>query len=136
VPEDQLYLVEQQINALFGVPASMALLGAVERVFALLLHLSASLLVLQALVRGKLYWLGAGILWHAVIDGVLVYAVFTWGAVPAEVVLGGLSVISLGIIFWLRRPEPVEKEIEPLPELKPPAPLNISGESLERSKYS
>jgi len=136
VPADQLYLVDKQISDLFGVPPSMALLGAVERVFALLLHLSASLMVMQAFIRRQLRWLGAGILWHAILDGTLVYIVFTWGAVPAEVVLGGLSVFSLGIIFWLRQPEPVEPELEPLPELRPLTPLDISGESLERSKYS
>ena len=79
VPPDQLYLVDEQISALFGVPASMALLGAVERVFALLLHLSASLLVMQTFVRGQWRWLAAGILWHAAIDGVLVYVLLGWG---------------------------------------------------------
>jgi uncharacterized membrane protein YhfC len=136
VPQDQLYLVDEQISALFGIPASLALLGAVERVFALLLHLSASLLVMQVFVRGQLRWLAAGILWHAAIDGVLVYVVFRWGAIPAEIVLGGMSLISLGIILGLKQPEPVEPELEPLPELKPLAPLELSGDSLERSKYS
>ena len=136
VPEDQLYLVDEQINALFGVPASMALLGAVERVFALLLHLSASLLVMQVFVRQQLRWLGVAILWHAVIDGAAVYIATTWGAVPAEVALGALSFVSLGIIFWLRTPMPQAEPLEPLPELKPLAPLGSSVESLERSKYS
>lgn len=136
VPEDQLYLVDTQITALFGVPPALAILGAVERVFALLLHLSASLLVMQTVVRHQLRWLLAGVLWHAIIDGVLVYVVFSWGPVVAEVVLGGLSVFSLGIIFWLRQPEPVEPELEPLPALKSLKAVPISGESLERSKYS
>lgn len=136
VPEDQLYLVEEQIDALFGVPASMALLGAVERVFALLLHLSASLLVMQVFVRRQLRWLGAGILWHAIIDGVLVYAALVWGVVTAEFVLGGLSLISLVIIFWLRQPEPVASEQEPLPELEPLAPMAATSDSLDRSKYT
>ncbi|MFZ1396147.1 MAG: YhfC family glutamic-type intramembrane protease [Candidatus Promineifilaceae bacterium] len=136
VPPDQLYLVDEQISALFGVPASMALLGAVERVFALLLHLSASLLVMQLFVRGQWRWLAAGILWHAAIDGVLVYVLLGWGAITAEFVLGGMSVISLGIIFALRQPEPVPAEPEPLPELKPLKPIELSADSLERSKYS
>ena len=136
VPPDQLYLVDEQISALFGIPASMALLGAVERVFALLLHLSASLLVMQTFVHGQWRWLAAGILWHAAIDGVLVYVLLGWGAITAEFVLGGLSLISLGIIFALRQPEPVAAELEPLPELKPLKPIELSADSLERSKYS
>jgi uncharacterized membrane protein YhfC len=136
VPEDQLYLVDEQISALFGIPASLALLGAVERVFALLLHLSASLLVMQHFLRRQLRWLAAGILWHAAIDGVLVYVVVQWGAITAEIVLGGMSLISLGMIFWLRQPEPVAPALVPLPDLKPLTPLARSGDSLERSKYS
>ena len=136
VPEDQLFLVDEQINALFGVPASMALLGAVERVFALLLHLSASLLVMQVFVRRQLRWLGAAILWHAIFDGGAVYIVSIWGAIPAEIALGLLSFASLGIIFWLRSPEPAAEQLEPLPELNPLAPLETSTETLDRSKYS
>ena len=136
VPEDQLYLVDEQINALFGVPASMALLGALERFFALLLHLAASLMVMQVFVRGQLRWLGAAIAWHAVINGVAVYVVSVWGAIAAEVALGGLSVISIGIIYWLRTPEPVEEILEPLPELKPLRALGRSDTALDKSRYT
>lgn len=136
VPEDQLYLVDQQIEALFGVPLWMTLFGAVERVFALLLHLSASLLVMQVFVRGQLRWLWAGIGWHALIDGVLVYVALQWGVVVAELVLGGMSLFSLGIIFSLRTLEPTAVSPEPLPELQLLKPMKTSAESLARSKYS
>ncbi len=136
VPVEQLTLVDQQIEALFSVPAPQAVYGAVERVFAMMLHLSASLLVLQAFTRRQLRWLAAGIMWHSVIDGALVYIFRTWGIVWSEVGLGLLSFVSLGIIFWLRVPEPVEAEPLPLPKLRPLTPLDISGDSLERSKYS
>lgn len=138
IPAEQLPLLDQQIEALFGVPAWMALFGALERVFALLLHLSASLLVMQVFVRGQLRWLLAGIGWHALIDGTLVYVVVRLGPVWAEVVLGGMSLISLAIIFLLRAPEPTAVPLEPLPELQPItlSPPANSQEMLERSKYS
>lgn len=136
VPTEQLPLVDQQIDVLFGVPAPLAVYGALERVFAIMLHLSASLLVMQALVRQQLRWLVAGILWHAMTDGLLVYVASLWGGVMAELVLGVMSFGSLGIIFGLRTPEPVEAELPPLPELIPLTPIDISGESLDRSKYS
>ncbi|MBK8901601.1 MAG: YhfC family intramembrane metalloprotease [Anaerolineaceae bacterium] len=138
VPQDQLHLVEQQIEAMFGVSPWMALFGALERVFALMLHLAASLLVMQALVRGQCRWLLAAIGWHALIDGTLVYVVSQWGIVWAETVLGGMSLVSLAIIFLLRMPEPTAVPLEPLPELKSiqPAPLASTAEMLERSKYS
>jgi uncharacterized membrane protein YhfC len=133
---EQLPLLDAQINALFRVPAPLAVYGALERLFSLMLHLSASLLVLQAFVRRQLRWLGAGILWHALTDGGLVYVFVTWGGVMAETVLGFMSFISLGIIFWLRTPEPVTAVLPPLPKLKELVPLDISRESLDRSKYS
>lgn len=91
IPADQLPLLEQQIEGMFGIPMWLALFGALERVFALLLHLAASLLVMQVFVRGQRRWLLAAIGWHALIDGVLVYVFALWGAVWAEVVLGGMS---------------------------------------------
>ncbi|WP_420631233.1 YhfC family intramembrane metalloprotease [Candidatus Leptofilum sp.] len=136
VPEDQLYLVDEQIEALFGVPPAIAVFGALERFFAILLHLSASLLVMQVFVRKQLRWLGAGILWHALIDGVLVYVVITQGVIMAETVLGVMSGVSLVIIFWLRRPEPVEPVLGPLPALEPLRSIEMSQDSLDQSKYS
>lgn len=136
VPEDQLVLVDQQIEAMFGVPASMALLGAVERVFALMLHLAASLMVMQVFLRGQLRWLGFAILWHAVINATAVVAVSTWGAIPTEIALGVLSLVSLGIIFWLHSPEPVAEALEPMPPLEPLRPIETTADSLERSRYS
>lgn len=138
IPADQLPLLAQQIEGMFGIPAWLALFGALERVFALLLHLAASLLVMQVFVRRQYRWLLAGIGWHAAIDGVLVYVFTLHGAVWAEVVLGGMSLISLAIIFLLRGPEPTAVPVEPLPELQPLSltPPPSSQEILERSKYS
>lgn len=138
IPADQLPLLAQQIEGMFGIPPWMALFGALERVFALLLHLAASLLVMQVFVRRQYRWLLAGIGWHAAIDGVLVYVFTLHGAVWAEVVLGGMSLISLAIIFLLRGPEPTAVPLEPLPELQPLSlmPPPSSQEMLERSKYS
>ena len=136
VPEDQLFLVDQQIEALFGLPPAEAVLGALERFFAILLHLSATLLVMQVFVRKQLRWLGCSYLWHSLIDGVLVYVVVTQGAIMAETVLGLMSGISLVIIFWLRQPEPVEPELVPLPALEPLSRIEISKDSLDQSKYS
>jgi uncharacterized membrane protein YhfC len=136
VPEDQLYLVDAQINTLFSVPASMALLGATERLFALMLHLSASLLVLQVFMRGQLRWLGAAIVWHATINAVAVYLISIGGAVETEIVLGLLSFISVGLIFWLHQSEPTENILEPLPALASLTPMETTAASLQRSKYS
>ena len=91
---------------------------------------------MQVFVRKQLRWLGASIGWHAVFNGVAVYVATVWGAVPAVLALGLLSLVSLGLIFWLRTPEPIIEPPEPLPELQPLAPLAQSYESLDRSKYT
>jgi uncharacterized membrane protein YhfC len=138
IPTEQLPLVEAQIEATFNLPWYMALLGALERVFAICFHLSASLMVMQVFIRGQIRWLFAAIFWHALLDATAVFAVTTWGAVITEVLVGIMALLSLGIIFWLRTPEPVEPALEPLPAVGPAKPLQIdvTAESLERSKYS
>ncbi|VAW43302.1 hypothetical protein MNBD_CHLOROFLEXI01-3560 [hydrothermal vent metagenome] len=136
VPEDQLYLVDEQINTLFNVPISMALLGATERIFALMFHLSASLLVMQVFVRQQVRWLGAAIVWHTLINAFAVYSISVWGAVPTEIGLGLFGFVSVGLIFWLHKPEPVAPILEPLAALRPLQPLIASAESLSRSRYS
>ncbi len=135
VPDDQLVLVEEQISGLFGIPTSMALLGVTERIFALMLHLSASLVVMQMFVRGQIRWLAVAILWHALIDAFAVYAISVWGAIPTEMGLALLSFVSLGLIFWLHEPEPVATPLQPLAPLAPLQAAEISAESLVRSKY-
>lgn len=134
--DDQLILVDEQIKGMFSIPASMALLGVAERIFALMLHLSASLLVLQVFIRRQIRWLIAAILWHALIDAGSVYAISVWGVVPTEIGLALLSFVSLGLIFWLHEPEPVDVPLEPLAPLGPLQAVEISGESLSRSKYA
>ena len=138
VSPEELTLVDAQIEALFGVTAPLAVYGALERLFTVMLHLAASLLVLQAVVRRQWLWLIAGILWHAVIDGSIFYIYQTWGIVWSEFVLGLLSFASVGLVFWLRQsmPKPIVVVPQPLPDLRPLTPLSVSPDSLERSKYS
>lgn len=137
IPPEQLPLVEAQIEALFGTPLHLALLGAVERLFAMTAHLALSLMVMQVFTRGRIRWLLAAILWHTLLNAVAVFAINTWSAVVTEALIGVVAVLSLGIIFWLREPEPEELELEPLPEAGPAPPLEakVTEESLERSRY-
>jgi uncharacterized membrane protein YhfC len=138
LPIEQLNLVQTQLTEIASLPWYMFLLGAVERVFALCFHLAASLMVLQVFLRKNILWLLAAILWHAMLDTTAVYAVATWGAVPTEALLGFISIFSLAIIFWLKTPEPVEPELEPLPEAGPakPGDADLASFDLDKSKYS
>ncbi len=137
IPPEQMSLVQAQIDSMFGLPLYMGLLGAVERVFALTLHLTLSLLVLQVFVRGRLRWLAAAILWHALVNATAVFSITTWDALTTEGLVGIMALISLGIIYWLYRPEPREPEPEPLPDLEPleAADTQPTQDALEQSKY-
>lgn len=143
VPADQMAVIREQIQAVLDVPWHGVLLGALERVFALAFHLSASLLVMQVFVRRQLFWLILSILWHALLNFTAVVAVSQWGPYVTELLLGVLALFSVGIIFWLRTPEPPDEDefagMEPLPEptLDPEQlpSLETTTESLERSRY-
>ncbi len=146
IPAGQADLVMLQIEMMFGLPWYMALLGAMERVFAICLHLSLSVMVLQLFLRQNRLWLLAAILWHATVNATAVFTIRYatpligehQAALLTEAVIAIFAFISLGIIFRLRTPEPQPAPIEPLPP-PPPAPLlggEVSAEMLEKSKYS
>jgi uncharacterized membrane protein YhfC len=91
-----------QIEAFWSAPVYMALLGLLERVFAVSLHLSLSVMVLYSVVYRKPVWFWIAILWHAVVDGLAVYLMPTLGALGVEAVVGVCAVISLLILFKMR----------------------------------
>ena len=138
VPPEQMPLLQEQITAVFSTPLPMILLGAAERLFALCAHLAMSLLVMQVFVRGQARWLWLAIIWHMLLDATAVFAITTWNATVTEALIGVFALLSVGIIFWLRTPEPVEPEIESLPEIKPLEAVGLSekADMLERSKFT
>jgi len=105
VPADQLDVARLQLEAYWAAPWYAALLGAVERAFAICLHLSLGVLVLQSFTRREWFWLPLAIGWHALVDGVALVAVQRIGPYWTEALLGVMAVISLGILFALR-PKP------------------------------
>jgi uncharacterized membrane protein YhfC len=138
VPEGQLPMVQKQIAALFSAPWYLILLGAVERLFALCFHLSASLLVMQVFIRQQYRWLVMAVIWHTLLNAVSVFSVATWNAYVTEAMIGVMAVASLGIVFWLRQPEPVEPDLIPLPPAGPVQSLDLelTERALEESRYS
>ncbi len=60
VPAEQVEIARLQVEAYWAAPWYASLLGAVERAFAICLHLSLSVLVLQCFTRHKLVLAAAG----------------------------------------------------------------------------
>ena len=139
IPAEQLPLVEQQIDAMFGLPWYMTLLGAVERVFAICFHLAASLMVMQVFVRGQIRWLFAAIGWHTLLNASAVIAVTQWGALATEGIVGALAIVSIIIILRLRDDGELDDgdgEEEGETAVFTPKPTPITSAKLDESRYS
>lgn len=142
-PPEQLQLAQQQVAGYWSTPWHLSLLGAVERLFTLPLHLALSVMVLQVFTRRQIRWLFFAILWHAFVDGfAAVYVPSIFGPLWAEAVLGVLALISIAIIFALRRPEP-EPEVAVVPSEAAASeqadfslpPVEETDENLDKSRY-
>jgi uncharacterized membrane protein YhfC len=117
---DQLPILEEQVAIYWSIPWYDSMLGALERVSALTIQISLSVIVLQVFLRRNLVWLLIAIGWHALVDALSVYLASTQSVYLVEAVIAVLALISLGAIFALRSPDPV-----PATEETPPvrAPL-------------
>ena len=141
VPPEQLELAQAQVSAYWTAEWSETLLGALERAFSLAFHLSASVLVLQAFTRKQIGWLGLAIAWHALLDASAVIASRYLNSYLTEALIGIFALLSLGIIFRLRQPEPLElteQEYAPLPSPLSAISLHPVEENevnLEKSRY-
>ena len=102
IPAGQMELAKQQVAAFWSAPIYKAFVGLIERVFAVCLHLSLSVLVLYSVVYRKPIWFWIALLWHAVVDGLTVYLLPTLGALGIEAVVGVCALISLGIVLRMR----------------------------------
>jgi len=103
IPADQIELTKQQLAEFWSAPVYTAFLGLIERVFAVCLHLSLSVMVLYSVVYGKPVWFWIALLWHAFVDALAVYLFPIVGAVGIEAVVAVCAVISLVILFRMRR---------------------------------
>ena len=102
IPADQLELARQQVEAYWSAPWYMAWMGFVERIFAICLHVSLSVMVLYAIVYRKPVWFWLALLWHAFVDAVAVYVVQEVGILAVEGIVAVFALISLWIAFSLR----------------------------------
>ena len=141
LPASQLPILEEQMAIYWSIPWYDSLLGALERVFALTIQISLSVIVLQVFLRRNLVWLIIAIGWHALVDALSVYLVSTQSIYTVEAVIGMLALISLGVIFLLRSPNPVpavEETIPVQPALPDPAIENsdtVDSYRLDQTRY-
>jgi len=100
---DQLEALRQQVTAFWSSPLYTPLLSFLERVFAICLHLSLSVMVLFSLVAKKPIWFWMALLWHGFVDAVSVYFAQQLSPLATELLIGVMAALSLVILFNLRR---------------------------------
>ena len=108
VPASQIETARLQLETYWAAPWYGALLGALERLFAICLHLSLSVLVLQCFTRRQWLWLPTAIGWHAFVDAAAVAALSRFGPYWTEALVGLMALISLAIVYSLRQPTAAE----------------------------
>lgn len=135
-------VLQTYLMSLGGMPWYYNLLGALERVSALCVHLGATLLVLQAFTRKNIGWYFLAVLWHTAVDAFAVYGVQTWNVYLVEGIVFLFGLCSLGIVFAIRRRTQIvdggAQEIN-LPILPAQTlleePQEITQEKLNESRY-
>lgn len=149
IPPEQLDLARQQIDVYWSTSWPMAMLGPLERALTIPCHIAFSVLVLQAFTRKQPFWVGLAVLWHALMDAVIVYLAAAlpasdWNSYILEGVLAVFTAASITMIFGLKRPEPAPEAEAPEGGLQAPVPgikpedvdLEVTKEDLDRSRYS
>lgn len=109
IPPEQLELAKQQVAAYWAAPIYMPLLGFVERIFAMSLHVCLSVMVLLAVTINKPAWFWAALLWHALVDAVAVYTIQYISAAGVEALIAIFAIISVALVFRLRPMFPMEQ---------------------------
>lgn len=119
-PAEQLALAQLQVEVYWGASSGMILMGALERLSVVPIHIALAVLVLQAVKRRNLTWVGMAIGLHTLVNAVAVYGAQTWGIYPTEAMLVGFGMFAV-FLAWRLKPEKEEGLIQELEE--PEAPL-------------
>jgi len=138
IPANQLTLAQQQVRVYWSKPWPISLLAALERFLTIPIQISLAVIVLQTFVRQQWYWVWLAVLYHAIIDATAVMAASYVKGAWLEAFVAFFALVSVGLIFILRRPEPPEQPqpppLSPLPSLTL-KPVDESADNLENTRY-
>ena len=102
VTPEQLEIARQKVAEFWSAPLYMAFMGFIERVFAICLQISLTIMVLYSVVYRKPAWFWIALFWHAFVDAVSVYLLPIGGVLATEAFVGICAAISLVILFQMR----------------------------------
>ena len=135
-PAEQAELIQSQLEVYWAVPWHQTLLGAWERISALLFHLGASVFVYKSVREKNILWFLVALLGHTALNAFAVVAVKQMGFLLIEVLLFVFAVLWIAGA-WAVRPR---GSLVTAPEAPPPHELDltasqITSEQLEESRY-
>ena len=139
-PAEQIDIARLQISAYWSMPWYESLMGAVERLFAIPLHLAAAVLVLQSFTRNQFRWVLYAIGLHTLVNAVAVVLYQNVGVYWTELAIGILAIVDVIIILSLRQPEPISSIEQDSAELPPVSPIwapqvSETSENLDSTRY-
>lgn len=102
MPAQEQVHVLVAMKAFWAAPWHVPLLGGIERIVAIGLHMTLAVMVLQAVVQGRRRWLLGAIALHATANAVAVTVLSYAGAVVAEVALALFVAPCLWLMWHLR----------------------------------
>lgn len=103
----------QQIEALRTVNAGLIGAALIERVFAIMLHIGLSVMVMQAIEGRGMKWLLLAMFIHAVANGVTLIVQRSFGVVAAETVVGIFGLAMLAYTLRMQPRTPSEPTVTP-----------------------
>jgi uncharacterized membrane protein YhfC len=139
-PVEQISLVQEQISLYWSLPWYDSLMGAIERAFTLPLHLAGAIMVLQALTRRQFRWVWLAVGLHTLVNALAVFLSQIVSVYAAEMAIGILAILEIGLILWLRRSTPIAPAPPPVntPSSWPVIPIRAVPETpdkLEETRY-
>lgn len=138
LPAEALPLLEEQLAALYALRWYEMLLGGVERILAITLHLGLSLIVLRAVQRRQPLWLLVAILWHATFNAVALVMSMLTSLVIVELILGVFALATLVLIWRWREDETgMQDETAEAPPLRPAVLTDLGrlDDKIDESRY-
>lgn len=137
VSPDQLAAAQAQVEAFWSAPWYDTLLGALERLFTIPVQICFAVLVLQTFIRKQWFWLWLAVGFHALVDATAVVAQNLLNVYLTEAIIGVFGVLSVLIIFKLRRPEPSADPGPAAPSSAPFIPKSVEEtvENLDKTRF-
>lgn len=134
-PVEQAKLIQSQLDAYWAVPLSQALLGAWERVSALLFHLGASVFVYKSVREKRPRWLLIAIIGHAFLNAFAVVVVRQVGLLLMELLLFGFGVFWVVWAWFVRPRQQAEQSWDPPPPRPNLSDRQVTADQIEESRY-